>query len=112
MQPLRAKAGKPAGEEILTHVQIKTIFSEVETIALINDQCLLGPLRLRVSDWSDTQTVGDLFGLTFASLLKMYTFYANNYIQVRAIASSLSLRVDCAGGLSTILDCFQLHSCC
>jgi len=27
--------------------------------------------------------VGDLFGVTFAALLKMYTFYANNYIAVR-----------------------------
>ena len=34
-------------------------------------------------NWSTLQTVGDLSGVTFAALLKMYTFYANNYIAVR-----------------------------
>ena len=40
-------------------------------------------MSVQGGNWSTLQTVGDLFGVTFAALLKMYTFYANNYIAVR-----------------------------
>ena len=39
-------------------------------------------MSVQGGNWSTLQTVGDLFGVTFAALLKMYTFYANNYIAV------------------------------
>ena len=33
---------------------------------------------------------GDLFGKTFAALLKMYTFYANNYMQALTLYGDIS----------------------
>lgn len=90
VRPLQELVGTE--REVLTMSQIRTIFSEIEAILLMHDTQLLPQLKQKVNpdNWTQQQTIGDLFGKTFASLLKMYTFYANNYMQALTLYGELS----------------------
>jgi hypothetical protein len=60
----------------------------LESICLVNSSQLLAPLRERVGSghWEASQTIGDLFGTTFAALLK-----------VRGVQGDFSLSIVVAG---------------
>lgn len=89
LRPLQQVVGTE--REVLTTSQIRTIFSEIEAILLMHETQLLPQLKQKVNpeNWTQEQTIGDLFGKTFASLLKMYTFYANNYMQALTLYGEL-----------------------
>lgn len=57
--------------------EVKSIFSSIDIIKAYNEQ-LLEEIRPRVSIWSPTQRVGDIF-LKMAAFLKVYTNYVSNY---------------------------------
>ena len=50
---------------------------------------LLAPLRQRLEGWSAGSTVGDIFSPALIDVMKMYTFYANNYYTALSTISNL-----------------------
>eukprot|EP01098_Paradermamoeba_levis_P003190 TRINITY_DN1484_c0_g9_i1.p1 TRINITY_DN1484_c0_g9~~TRINITY_DN1484_c0_g9_i1.p1 ORF type:complete len:304 (+),score=81.93 TRINITY_DN1484_c0_g9_i1:213-1124(+) len=75
LMPLRAAVSE--GNEIITTVEIRKIFSDIEVIININHE-LLRELEPRIQNWSSTQCLGDVF-LNMSKFLKVYTQYVNNY---------------------------------
>ena len=61
----------------VTRKDVDTIFSTIPLIINTSDQ-LLKSLENRMKDWSNSQSVGDIF-LEFAPYFKSYIQYVNNY---------------------------------
>uniref|UniRef100_A0A6B2LAP2 DH domain-containing protein n=1 Tax=Arcella intermedia TaxID=1963864 RepID=A0A6B2LAP2_9EUKA len=57
---------------------VEKIFGNIKQITPINREHLYEDLQVRVSNWTPTTEIGDLF-VNFAHLLKMYTVYSNGY---------------------------------
>jgi hypothetical protein len=81
--PLRAVLG--TSNQILTDPEIRAIFSETESILNYNRH-LLDQLEVRVSKWSVSQRLGDIF-LLISNFLKIYTQYCSNYNEAMRILS-------------------------
>eukprot|EP00026_Physarum_polycephalum_P003301 Phypoly_transcript_03311.p1 GENE.Phypoly_transcript_03311~~Phypoly_transcript_03311.p1 ORF type:complete len:722 (+),score=144.11 Phypoly_transcript_03311:157-2322(+) len=81
--PLRSAVG--TSSQILTDPEIRVIFSETESILNYNRHLLL-QLEERVSKWSVSQRLGDIF-LLISNFLKIYTQYCSNYSEAMRILS-------------------------
>eukprot|EP01111_Echinosteliopsis_oligospora_P009558 TRINITY_DN2823_c0_g1_i1.p1 TRINITY_DN2823_c0_g1~~TRINITY_DN2823_c0_g1_i1.p1 ORF type:complete len:446 (+),score=91.59 TRINITY_DN2823_c0_g1_i1:687-2024(+) len=75
LRPLRA--AEKSGGSILTDIEIRAIFSEMDAILGLNT-LLLQDLESRVASWNVHQRLGDIF-ITIANFLKIYTQYCANY---------------------------------
>lgn len=80
-------AEQTKNEPILTLEEITTIFSNLATIFEFN-QKLLVSLQERISRWSSTQKIGDIF-LEMAPFLQIYTQFCNNYEHSNAAVEKL-----------------------
>jgi hypothetical protein len=83
IMPLRAVVG--TNNQILSDAEIRAIFSETESILNYNRH-LLQQLEERVTKWSVSQKLGDIFTL-ISSYLKIYTQYCSNYNEAMRILS-------------------------
>eukprot|EP00732_Lithocolla_globosa_P003747 Lithocolla_globosa_v1_NODE_3138_length_1755_cov_5.524706.p1 type:complete len:559 gc:universal NODE_3138_length_1755_cov_5.524706:1709-33(-) len=86
--PLRN--GHKNDNPILSDEDFFTLFSNWIDIFRLQ-QSLLKSLKERVSKWSKSQTIGDLFSKQ-ASSFKLYTQYVNNYDRAMTIYSQLTQR--------------------
>jgi len=68
---------------ILTEIEIRAIFSELEVLLNYNN-LLLVQLEQRVAKWGVHQRLGDIF-LQIASYLKIYSQYVSNYNEAMRI---------------------------
>lgn len=78
MEPLT----KAVDDGVLTKEEFKSIFGNCKIIRGYN-QLLLQDLEKRLTEWSDTQLLGDVF-LTMVVFLKTYTQYINDFDTSRA----------------------------
>eukprot|EP01094_Clydonella_sp_ATCC50884_P017398 TRINITY_DN3019_c0_g1_i1.p1 TRINITY_DN3019_c0_g1~~TRINITY_DN3019_c0_g1_i1.p1 ORF type:complete len:577 (-),score=203.12 TRINITY_DN3019_c0_g1_i1:252-1982(-) len=78
MEPLN----KAVDEGVFTRDEYKSIFGNCRIIRGYN-QLLLADLEARLTDWSDTQLIGDVF-LRMVVFLKTYTQYINDFDTSRA----------------------------
>ncbi|KAH3763183.1 FYVE, RhoGEF and PH domain containing protein [Pelomyxa schiedti] len=77
---------------LMTPKQVSLIFSNITSILNIN-QILLKQLSARISNWSDSSCIGDIF-CELAPFLKIYTLYCGNYTKASTILSVLSTKSD------------------
>eukprot|EP00026_Physarum_polycephalum_P003481 Phypoly_transcript_03493.p1 GENE.Phypoly_transcript_03493~~Phypoly_transcript_03493.p1 ORF type:complete len:737 (+),score=102.33 Phypoly_transcript_03493:194-2212(+) len=75
LTPLRELSRGP--DPLVTSEDLTKIFSNCEMIAQIHKQ-LLESLEERMTKWSKTQLIGDIF-VKWAPFLKLYTQYVSNY---------------------------------
>ena len=75
--PLRRVVDTP--KEILTKLQIRTLFYQLEVIRGINT-LLLSQLQPRLESWHPLQLIGDIFQ-NYSEMLRSYSLYINNYSQ-------------------------------
>lgn len=81
------QAGQGKVESILTLEEISVVFSNILTIYEFNQKLLLS-LQERLSRWSPTQKIGDIF-IELAPFLRIYTTYCNNYEASTAFVEKL-----------------------
>jgi hypothetical protein len=84
VQPLRQAVD--SGQPIISREEIKNIFYQLEVIYGYN-KTLLSGLEERMSNWSESQLVGDIF-LEMAAFLGTYSAYINNYTTALQTLSS------------------------
>lgn len=75
LQPLRQLS--VASDPLITPEDLSKIFANLEIILSVHAQ-LLASLQDRMSKWSRSQQIGDIF-VTWAPYLKFYTQYVGNY---------------------------------
>jgi len=75
LRPLKEAAA--GGKPIVSHDEIKTIFSNIQIILGYND-ALLEDLRKKFAAWHPFQLIGDVF-LKMAAFMKVYTDYVRNF---------------------------------
>eukprot|EP01127_Copromyxa_protea_P013707 TRINITY_DN3704_c0_g2_i2.p1 TRINITY_DN3704_c0_g2~~TRINITY_DN3704_c0_g2_i2.p1 ORF type:complete len:426 (-),score=92.98 TRINITY_DN3704_c0_g2_i2:46-1323(-) len=81
-----------SGKMGVTPVHLQQIFSNIEDIVNLN-QRLLEQLHARISDWSDTQKIGDVFS-TMTPFLGLYTLYSINFDTANSVYKELMERKD------------------
>ena len=80
LRPL-TKLSNAGHEAAVAETDRRTIFSEVEALAVLHQTQLLSGLsdRLDSSRWCMSSTIGDLFSVVTIESLKIHTVWANNY---------------------------------
>ena len=83
LRPL-TKLSNAGHEASLSGADRRTIFSEVEALAVLHHTQLLSGLMERMERWCMSSVVGDLFSVVTIESLKIHTVWANNYFSALA----------------------------
>jgi len=100
--PLLEAARRGKKGAILTNEQIKSIFSNMETIRDYN-AVFLDLLKSRIAKWDEQTLIGDTF-LAVSNLLLSYTEYVNNYSRAISVLGKLRTEIPAFGAFMDQAD--------